>query len=139
MSLDTKRFAQTLIEMSYNEHREDIYFNRLRKLNDLLNRDAELRRLVDDYEISPERKAEKLGETFGSEQDRGIIYAFFQYISTLNRKQIELAVLHDYMELTYTNNGMMFGQLYSARVLDKNTIRKIESAISYALDHRVAL
>ena len=139
MSLDTKRFAQTLIEMSYNEHREDIYFNRLRKLNDLLNRDAELRRLVDDYEISPERKAEKLGETFGSEQDRGIIYAFFQYISTLNRKQIELAVLHDYMELTYTNNGMMFGQLYSARVLDKNTVRKIESAISYTLDHRVAL
>ena len=139
MSLDTKRFAQALIETSYNENREDIYFNRLRKVNDLLNRDSELRRFIDDYEISPEAKAEKLGETFGSEQDRGIINAFFQYISTLNRKQIVLAVLHDYMELTYANNGMSFGQLYSARVLDKNTVRKIESAISYTLDRRVAL
>ena len=40
MSLNTKRFAQALIDMSYSENGEDIYFNTLRKVNDLLNRDS---------------------------------------------------------------------------------------------------
>ena len=139
MSLNTKRFAQALIDMSYSENGEDIYFNTLRKVNDLLNRDSELRRFIDDYDNSPEEKAEKLGETFGSDQDRRVINAFFQFNSTIGRRQTELALLHDFMELTYANNGIFFGQLYSARPLDKKTIRKIEGAISYTMEHRVAL
>lgn len=118
MSLNTKRFAQALIDMSYSENGEDIYFNTLRKVNDLLNRDSELRRFIDDYDNSPEEKAEKLGETFGSDQDRRVINAFFQFNSTIGRRQTELALLHDFMELTYANNGIFFGQLYSARPLE---------------------
>ena len=139
MSADTKRFAQTLISMAYSEGREDIYFNRLRKVNDLLNRDSELRRFIDDYNNSPEEKIEKLGETFGSDQDRRIINTFFQLNKSINRRNTELDLLHDYLEQTYANNGMVLGQLYSARVLDRRTVLRIASAVSQNYGQRVAL
>ena len=78
MSAETRRFAQNLIDISFRENGEDIYFTRLRKLNDLLNSNAELRQYFDNFDNSPEEKMRKLGETFGSEQDRRVINTFFQ-------------------------------------------------------------
>ncbi len=139
MSAETRRFAQNLIDISYRENGEDIYFNRLRKLNDLLNRDSELRRYIDNYNYSPEEKIRKLGETFGSEQDRRVINTFFQINNNISGRNTELNLLHDYLDLTYANNGMVLGQLYSVRPLDRRTVLKIASAISQSYGHRVAL
>ncbi|MBR2545319.1 MAG: F0F1 ATP synthase subunit alpha [Erysipelotrichaceae bacterium] len=139
MSAETRRFAQNLIDISYRENGEDIYFNRLRKLNDLLNRDSELRRYIDSYNNSPEDKIQKLGETFGSEQDRRVINTFFQINNNISGRSTELNLLHDYLDLTYANNGMVLGQLYSVRPLDRRTVLQIASAVSQSYGHRVAL
>ncbi|MBQ3384166.1 MAG: F0F1 ATP synthase subunit alpha [Erysipelotrichaceae bacterium] len=139
MSADTRRFAQNLIDQSYRENGEDIYFNTLRKVNDLLNRDKELKKYFDDYEISPEEKIRKLGETFGSEHERRVINTFFQINNNISARNTELLLLHDYLDLTYANNGMVLGQLYSARPLDRRTVLTIAGAVSQQFGHRVAL
>ncbi|MBQ1341274.1 MAG: F0F1 ATP synthase subunit alpha [Erysipelotrichaceae bacterium] len=139
MSAETRRFAQNLIDISFRENGEDIYFTRLRKLNDLLNSNAELRQYFDNFDNSPEEKMRKLGETFGSEQDRRVINTFFQINNNISARNTELQLLHDYLDLTYANNGMVLGQLYSARPLDRRTVLTIASAISRNYGHRVAL
>ena len=139
MSAETRRFAQNLIDISFRENGEDIYFTRLRKLNDLLNSNAELRQYFDNFDNSPEEKMRKLGETFGSEQDRRVINTFFQINNNISARNTELQLLHDYLDLTYANNGMVLGQLYSARPLDRRTVLTIASAISQSYGHRVAL
>ena len=139
MSAETRRFAQNLIDISFRENGEDIYFTRLRKLNDLLNSNAELRQYFDNFDNSPEEKMRILGETFGSEQDRRVINTFFQINNNISARNTELQLLHDYLDLTYANNGMVLGQLYSARPLDRRTVLTIASAISRNYGHRVAL
>ena len=139
MSAETRRFAQNLIDISFRENGEDIYFTRLRKLNDLLNSNAELRQYFDNFDNSPEEKMRKLGETFGSEQDRRVINTFFQINNNISGRSTELNLLHDYLDLTYANNGMVLGQLYSVRPLDRRTVLQIASAVSQSYGHRVAL
>ena len=47
MSLDTKRYAQNLMELARQERREEEYFQQFRMVNDGINRSEELRDYID--------------------------------------------------------------------------------------------
>ena len=129
MSVDTKRFASNLMEMALGENKVELYFRQLKLVNDGLNRNEELRQFIDDIQYSPTDKVEKLRETFGSALNDNVINTFFLVNNTLNRRHTELVLLHDFLELYYESKGMLFGEVRSVRVLDEETLNKLEKAI----------
>ena len=139
MSVDTKRFASNLMEMDLGENKVELYFRQLKLVNDGLNRNEELRQFIDDIQYSPTDKVEKLRETFGSALNDNVINTFFLVNNTLNRRHTELVLLHDFLELYYESKGMLFGEVRSVRVLDEETLNKLEKAISENLGQKVAL
>ena len=139
MSVDTKRFASNLMEMALGENKVELYFRQLKLVNDGLNRNEELRQFIDDIQYSPTDKVEKLRETFGSALNDNVINTFFLVNNTLNRRHTELVLLHDFLELYYESKGMLFGEVRSVRVLDEETLNKLEKAISDNLGQKVAL
>ena len=139
MSLDTKRYAQDLLEMARQENKEDLYFQQFSLLNDGFNSSDELRRYIDSDHYTSQEKKDKLVETFGDALDTSVLNTFFLVSKTINKRHTELLLIHDFIQHYYQIRGILFGTVYTVHKLDDKSVADIEKAISDRLEHPVRL
>ena len=139
MSLDTKRYAQNLMELARQERREEEYFQQFRMVNDGINRSEELRDYIDSNHYTSLQKRNRLAEVFGNALDMNIMNTFFLINNTINKSHTEIQLIHDFIEHYYHLRGTLFGTAYSVRELDEQSILDLEKAISDRLNHPVKL
>ena len=139
MSIDIKRYVQELLDIAYQEDSEELYFNELKKINDRLNTSAELRKYIDSTQYTSSEKKNKLMESFGGSLDSNVLNAFFLIINTINKKHSELPLLEEYLSYNYKVRGYTFGTAYSARPLDEETVKKLETAVGKKIGKKIKL
>ena len=139
MSVDVKRYAQDLFELARQENRENTFFQQLKRVNDAVNTDEDLRKYIDDPQYSAAEKKAMVVRTFHGVLDDDVVNTFFHVNDSMPRTHTELELLHEFLGYCYEINGMRFGQVYSVRPLSADDIRRIESAISGKLGQEVRL
>ncbi len=139
MSLDTKRYAQDLLELARQEKKEEQFFKQLKMINDRVNRDKELRDYIDSDKNTAQEKKDRLAEIFGNALDTNVLNTFFLICKTINKKHSELLMMHDFIEHYYQLRGILYGAVYTVNPLDEQSLADIEKAISDKLDHEVRL
>lgn len=139
MSLDTKRYAQDLLEMARQENKEDLYFQQFNLLNNGLNSSEPLRKYIDSDQYTSQEKKDKLVETFGDALDTNVLNTFFLVSKTINKHHTELLLIHDFIQHYYQIRGILFGAVYTVNKLDEKSVSDIEKAISDRLEHPVKL
>ncbi|MBQ6125669.1 MAG: ATP synthase F1 subunit delta, partial [Erysipelotrichaceae bacterium] len=139
MSVKVDGYARNLMELANQEGQVELLFSEIKRINDELNRNAELSRYIDSSDYSSEEKKAKLQEVFHNDLDDSVLYAMFLVIDRIPHKHTERALIHAFMSHYYHLRGYLFGQVYSANELDRDEMVNLEAAFSYKLKHAIRL
>ena len=139
MSVKVDGYARNLMALANQEGQAELVFSEIKRINDELNRNAELSRYIDSSDYSSEEKKARLQEVFHNDLDDSVLRALFMVINRIPYKHTERALIHAFMSYYYQLRGYLFGEVHSAYELDHNELVSLEAAFSYKLKHAVRL
>ena len=139
MSVKVDEHARSLMELANQEGLVELLFSEIKRINDELNRNAELSRYIDSSDYSAEEKKARLQDVFDHDLDDSVLYALFQVIGRIPQKHVERALIRSFLSYYYQLRGYVFGTAYSANELDAGELVNLEAAFSYKLKQAIRL
>lgn len=129
-------YARALLEMSRDSDQLDAIADELAQLGELLEANADLRRLIDSRVLSTEERAGALDRLFkGRVSD--LLYRFVQVLSRKGRLAELPGVIRAFHKLYAESKGVIEADVYVAHLMDAAKLDQIAAAIGAALGKQV--
>ena len=139
MKFDLKSYARNLMELANQEQSVDLCYSELKLINDEINRDDELAKMIVSGELTSTQKKIALQKHFDNSLDNQILYGLFLVIDSIPRKHMEIELIREFIKYYYQSRGVIMGTVYSAKELEFEDLNKLEVAFSHKLGRKIRL
>ncbi|AAT27698.1 F0F1 ATP synthase subunit delta [[Mycoplasma] mobile] len=138
ISQNNKGYALALFEIANEELKLEQYFQEVKKLNEIINENEDLVKLLSSKEIQLEKKLKILENIFTNHFTVNI-NNFLKLIITNNLFIYIKSILKIFLDIASKKLNISYGKIYSSKKLDEKIISNLEKFYSDKLSKKVEM